>query len=415
MFPTRRLVTATTAAVVLTAGLVGADWNSGRDLYNQKRFDEAAVHFQATVKSNPNWPSGYVMLGRCQLAMNQYDEAIESFRTAVVLDPDDPTNVVLLGRALMSMDRHTESRELLEGLAVEDLSLAWKAEVARMQASCLIEEGRAADAVAVLEERLADDPDRAALHRAMATAHKASGDTAAAVDDLDRAFTLEPSDHASGRAAVAIALRLAAAADDGELAAQYRGRALEIATRLATVAPEFEYIRLAGQAAFEAGRFDTAADWFGAAVKSRPQEPRVRYDLGRSLAALDRNDEAIAELRSALGASPDDELARRIHSQLGHLLTSELELSAAASHYRAAGRTERAEQIDEIAAGFAQALERLTTLRESTAELARMEAELESFGDAKGVAALADQRATMDREIVEIEGNLAEVRVALSR
>ncbi len=96
-------------------------------------------------------------------------------------------------------------------------------------------------------------------------------------------------------------------------------------------------------------------------------------------------------------------------------MTSELELSAAARHYRAAGRTERAEQIDEVAAGFAQALERLTALRNSTVELAQMEAELESFGDAKGVAALADRRATMDREIVEIEGNLSEVRMALSR
>jgi len=415
MFPTRRLVTATTAVVVMAAGYVAADWNTGRDLYNQERFDEAAVHFQATVKSNPNWPSGYVMLGNCQLAMKQYDEALENLRTAVVLDSDDPTNVVLLGRALMSMDRHTECRELLEDLAVDDLSLDWKAEVARMQASCLLEEDRAADAVALLEGRLSEDPERAALHRAIATAHKASGDTAAVVDDLDRAFTLEPADHASGRAAVAIALRLADATDDEELAAQYRGRALEVATRLATVAPEFDHILLAGQVAFEAGRFDTAAHWFEAAVKSRPQEPGVRYDLARSLAALDRNDEAIAELRSALGASPDDELARRIHSQLGHLLTSELELSAAARHYRAAGRIERAEQIDEIAAGFAQALERLTTLRASTAELAQMEAELESFGDAKGVAALADQRATMDREIVAIEGNLSEVRMALSR
>ncbi len=415
MFPTHRLVTSTTVAVVLTAGLVAADWNTGRDLYNQERFGEAAVHFQATVKSNPNWPSGYVMLGRCQLAMKQYDEALENLRTAVVLDPDDPTNVVLLGRALMTVDRHKEARELLEGLAIEDLSLDWKAEVARMQASCLLEEDRAVDAVAVLEERLADDPERAALHRAMATAHKASGDTAAVLDDLDRTFTLEPSDHASGRAAVTAAQKLADATDDGELAAQYRGRALDIATRLATVAPEFDHILLAGRAAFEAGRFDTAAHWFEAAVESRPREPRVRYDLGRSLAALDRNDEAIAELRSALGVSPDDELTRRIHSQLGRLLTSELELSAAARHYRAAGRTERAEQIDEIAAGFVQALERLATLRASTAELAQMEAELESFGDAKGVAALADRRETMDREIVEIEGNLSEVRMALSR
>lgn len=415
MFLRNRLLAAATAAIVLAAGSAAADWDSGRELYHQGRFDEAAVHFQETVKSNPNWPSGYVMLGRCQLAMERYDEALETFRTAVDLNSDDPTNVILLGRALMAADRHSESRELLEGLAVDDLSPDWKAEVARMRASCLLDEDRAADAVAVLEARLADDPERAALHRAMAAAHKAMGDTAAAVVDFDRAFTLEPADVSSGRAAVTLALKLAAATGDDHLAARYRGRALEVATRLATVAPEYDVFLLAGRAGFEAGRFEAAAGWYSAAVESRQHDPRARYDLGQSLAALDRNGEAIAALRSALDTSPDDELARRIHGQLGRLLTSDLDLEAAARHYRAAGMTDRAEQIDETADGFAQALERLATLRNSTAELAQMEAELESFGDAKGVAALADQRETMDREIAEIEGNLSEVRLALSR
>lgn len=415
MSRTRSLVTAATAVVVLAAGLVAADWSSGLELYDQDRFDEAAAHFAATVKSNPNWPSGYVMLGRCQLAMGKYDEALENLQTAVELAPDDPTNVVVLSRALMKVNRYSESRELLEELAVDELSMDWKAELARMQASCLIEEGRAADAVALLERRLRDDPDRAALYRATATAHKASGDLAAAMDDLDRAFTLEPADHSSARAAVAIAQRLAAATEDDDLAARYRARALDIATRLATVAPELDHTLLAGRTAFEAGQVDSAAGWFGAAVESRPRDPWARYELGRSLAALDRNDEAVTELRSALDASPDDELARRIHRRLGHLLTSDLELAAAARHYRAAGDTERAEQIDEVAAGIAQALERLSTLRSSTAELAQMEAELESFGDAKGVAALADQRQTMELEIAAIQENLSEVQSALNR
>jgi len=355
------------------------------------------------------------MLGRCQLAMKQYDEALENLHTAVELDPNDPTNVIVLSRALMTVERFTESRQLLEELAIDDLNLDWKAEVVRMQASCLLEEDRATDAVILLEERLRNDPDRAALYRALATAHSASGERAAAMDDLDRAFTLEPADHSSGRTAVAIAQRLAADTEDDDLAARYRSRALDIATRLATVAPEFDTTLLAGQTAFEADRLDTAAAWFDAAVKSHPQDPRARYDLGRSLAALNRNDEAINELRAALDSSPDDELARRIHSQLGHLLTSNLDLAAAARHYRAAGRTDRAEQIDEIASGLTQALERLTTLRNSTTELAEMEAELETFGDAKGVAALADRRETMDREIAAIEENVSEVRSALTQ
>ena len=415
MISSHRLVAAVAVAVVLAAGPAIADWNVGRKFYSQGRYADAAVHFHAMVKSNPNWPPGYLMLGRCQLALEQYDEALENLRTATELDPNDPTNIVTLSRALMTVDRHTEALGLLDGLNLEGLTPDWKTEVARMQASCLIEEDRAADAVTLLEARLAADPDRAALHRAIAAARKASGDRAAALDDLARAFSLDPSDHSSARAAVTTALSLAAAADNDDVAHSYEDRALEIATELATAAPEYDHALLAGEAALRASQLESAAGWFAAAVKIQPQEPEARFDLGRTLAALDRNDEAITHLRAALGAAPGDEMATRIHGQLGGLLACGLELAEAARHYRAAGESARADEIDGLAAGFAEALERLTSLRTSSAELARMGTELEALGDAKGVAALADRRESMGREIAVIEGNLSEVRLALCR
>ena len=297
---------------LLVAGIAAADWDAGRQLYTEGRFAEAAVHFRETVGSNPNWPSGYLMLGRCQLALKEYDEALENLRTAVDLAPVDPTNTVTLGRALMTVGRYAEARELIDGFDLAGLPPEWKAEFARMQAACLIEEDRAADAVALLETFLAKDPDRAALHRAMAAAHRAAGDRTATLDDLTRAFHLDPADEASGRAAVIAALALAADAGDDELAAGYYGRACEIADELATASPDYEHTLLAGEAAFAAGRFEPAAGWFGAAVKSRPQEPAARFNLGRTMAALDHNEEAVVHLRAALGAAPEAELATRI-------------------------------------------------------------------------------------------------------
>ncbi len=415
MILSRRLLVVTTVAVavVMLAGRVAADWSVGVDLYQQGRFAEAAVHFRETVESNPRWPSGYLMLGRCQLALEEYDEALENLRTAVELGPDDPTNTVTLGRALMTVDRYAEARELLDGFDFDILPPEWKAEVARMQAACLIEEDRAADAVALLETCLADDPNRAALHRALADAHGAVGNRTATLDDLTRAFRLDPADHASGRSAVIAALTLAAEAGDDELGVGYYGRAVEIADELATVSPDYENTLLAGEAAFAAGRFEAAAGWFGAAVKSRPQEPTAQFDLGRTLAVLDHNEEAVIHLRAALGAAPEPELAARIHSQLGRLLACSLELPEAARHYRAAGDTVRADQIDTLAAGFREALERLATLRNSAAEFARMGAQLDELGDAKGVTALSERRQIMITKIADIEGNLSEVRAAL--
>ncbi len=417
MIPLRRVlvITALAAVVVLATGPVAADWNAGRQLYNEGRFAEAAVHFQETVGSNPNWPSGYLMLGRCQLAMEEYDEALENLRTAVELGPDDPTNTVTLGRALMTVDRYAEARELLDGLDLDGLPPEWKAEVARMQAACLIEEDRAADAVALLETYLADDPNSAALNRAIAAAHKAMGDRTATLDDLTRAFHLDPADRASGRSAVIAAMALAADAGDGELKASYYDRACEIADELATASPDYENTLLAGEAAFAAGRYEAAAGWFGAAVESRPQEPTAQFDLGRTLAALDHNGEAIVHLRAALGAAPEAGLATRIHGQLGRLLACSLELPEAARHYRAAGDNDRADEIDNLSGGFREALGRLATLRGSAAEFARMEAQLDELGDAKGVTAMSDQRKVISREIAGIEGNLSEVRAALCR
>lgn len=353
------------------------------------------------------------MLGRCELALGQTEEALDHLRVAVQLGPDDPANAATLSRALMAADLHTEARELLEGLDLEKASPPWKAEFARMQARCLLAEDRAADALAVLEARLEDDPDNAALHRAIATAHQATGDRMAVLEDLTRAFVLDPDDQASGRIAITTALTLAAAAGDDGLAASLKGRALELGTKLATAAPEYDNELLAGEAAFAASQLEAAARWFAAAVKERPQEPVARYELGRTLAALDRNDEAISHLRAALGGAPDTELAERIHGQLGRLLACRLELPEAARHYRAAGDGEHADRIDALAADLSGALARLADLRSDAAEFAALEAELEELGDAKGVTAMADQRKVISREIAAIEGNLSEVRAAL--
>ena len=353
------------------------------------------------------------MLGRCQLALEQHGDALDNLRMAVELDSGDPANAATLGRVLMAVDRYTEARELLEGLDPEKLSPPWKAETARMLARCLLAEDRAADAVAVLEACLDDDPDNAALHRAIAAAYRETGDRAAVLDHLAQAFSLDPDDKTSGQAATTAALALAAAASDDDLAAAFHARALELATRLATAAPEYENALLAGEAALGANQLEVAARWFAAAVKERPQEPVARYHLGRTLAALDRNDDAIGHLRAALGTAPDTELAVRIHGQLGRLLACRLELPEAARHYRAAGDDERAGRIDELAASFNKALARLAELRSDAAELAGIEAELEELGDANGVTAVVDRRKAMGREIAGIEDNLSEVRAAL--
>ncbi len=415
MIPSRRLLVVTTVAVavVLLAGPVAADWSAGVDLYQQGRFAEAAIHFRETVGSNPDWPSGYLMLGRCQLALEEYDEALENLRTAVELGPDDPTNTVTLGRALMTVDRYTEARELLDGFDLDSLPPEWKAEVARMQAACLIEEDRAADALALLETRLADDPNRAALHRALADAHREVGDRTATLDDLTRAFRLDPADHASGRSAVTAALTLAADAGNDELAVGYYGRAVEIADEMATASPDYENTLLAGEAAFAAGRFRPLPA--GSALRSRagPRNPPPNSisDAPWRPSTTTRRPSSTCARRSAPRPRPSWRCTSTASS--AGCWPAAWSFPKPPATIGLQGTMMRADQIDTLAAGFREALERLATLRNSTAELARMEAELDELGDAKGVRALADRRWVMGQEIAGIEDNLSEVRAAL--
>jgi tetratricopeptide (TPR) repeat protein len=257
MIATRRFLVIAAVAVVLAllAGPVAADWNAGVDLYHQGRFAEAVEQFQAVVKSNPDWPGGYLMLGRCQLALDQHGDALDNLRKAAELAP--------------------------------------------------------------------------------------------------------------------------------------------------------------GEAAAAANHLSEAANWYAAAVQERPQEPVARYRFASTLAALDRSDEAIDQLRAALGAAPDAGLAARIHGQLGRLLACRVELPEAARHYRAAGDDSRAARIDELAERYDEAVARLASLRNDSSELAGMEGELEALGDAEGMAAVAGRRKVMGREIAAIEDNLSEVYAAL--
>jgi tetratricopeptide (TPR) repeat protein len=310
------------------------------------------------------------MLGRCQLALDQHGDALDNLRKAAELAPGDPANAASLSRALVALDRYSEALELLEGLGLETLSPAWKAEFSRLRARCLLADDRAAEAVAVLQECLQDNQDNAALHRAIAAAYQAVGDRPEILDHLARAFSLDPVDQSSGRAAVKLALALAAAASSDDLAAGYRARALELAAELMTAAPSYENALLAGEAAGAANHLSEAANWYAAAVQERPQEPVARYRFACTLAALDRSDEAIDQLRAALGAAPDAGLAARIHGQLGRLLACRLELPEAARHYRAAGDDSRAAMIDELAERYDEAFARLASLRNDSSELA---------------------------------------------
>lgn len=74
----------------------------------------------------------------------------------------------------------------------------------------------------------------------------------------------------------------------------------------------------AGVAAYEAGRFDEAAEAFSAAASAGTGDPRVEYDLGCALLAAGKLEEA-QRLLLVAAAARDPELAADARFNLGHL------------------------------------------------------------------------------------------------
>jgi hypothetical protein len=125
------------------------------------------------------------------------------------------------------------------------------------------------------------------------------------------------------------------------------------------------------------------------------------------------DEKALAVLTEAVSHRPDAELAGRIHRQVGKIQARGLELEAAVQSFTLAGDEETAHMIQEIGAGFGEALEARRELVGKIAQLRAMELELESLNDAEGVTAMRQRTAAFEQELDALEDNLEQVRQAL--
>ncbi len=408
----RSLILAT--AVVASGSLVSADWNEGLTAFNAGNYQVAAEHFAEITRTNPSWPGGYYMLGRCQSELDQGTEAIESLRKAYDLDASDANTVIALSRELMSGDFFAETLDILESTTVGELPPALRSEAAALLAAAMLGKDDAQGAIGILQERLREDGANPALFRILGKAQAATGDRESAFQSFSKAFELNP-DELSGEAATRTALSLAGAALEADQKTEWYRHALAIGSRLATAFPKAEYDLLTGQAALGAEDFEAAERWFRAALSKDENDPETRYLQGRSLAGLGREDEAYDAFSAALTEGPDDELTRRIHGRMGQIAACRLDLETATDHYRSARQADRAQEIESLATQFAGALAQLEKLRATVDEIQQMERDLAELGDAQGVTAMRERAAAERSKIDEIEDNLEAVRSALCR
>ena len=76
----------------------------GEELFEARRYDEAAEAFRTAVELDPDDAEGHHWLGKSLRALGRHDEAVLSFQKAVELDPENPDLQVDLSEALEQAD-----------------------------------------------------------------------------------------------------------------------------------------------------------------------------------------------------------------------------------------------------------------------------------------------------------------------
>ena len=412
----RTLAVCTAVTMVVTALPCRADWEAGLAAYNRGDFEAAASEIKKYVANDPTDPRyaiAYYLLGSSYLQTGRTEEGIANLRSAVALDPEKPDYRLALGQGLLKAGEIAEASTVLEALAAMEVPEELQITATLLRSRAALELGDSAKAVALLEAQLATADESADLHRALGLAYYRSGSPERAFSELSRAYDLDPGGGATGRNAVMIALDVAGKQTSDEAEVAWHQKAYAVAERLATADPSPSNLAMAGRAAQGAGLEEEAAAWLEKASTAQPDDPRMAYDLGRTLAELGENQRALTVLDGALAAGPDADLAARIHRQIAKIHARNLDLAKAAYHFQRAGDERATRQIGELVGRYQEAIESRNELRAKIAELRTMEAELAALNDSQGVAVVRERADAMQSELDALEENLEAVRRAL--
>lgn len=414
----RTLAAFTALAVAVTAAPCRADWEAGLAAYNRGDYQTAIGEIEKYVASKPTDPRyavAYYLLGSSYLQAGRTEEGVANLRTAVALEPAKPDYRLALGQGLLKLGEVAEAGAVLEGLAAMEVPEEQRVTAALLRARAALEVGDPARAVALLEAQLATADESADLHRALGLAYYRSGSPERAFSELSRAYDLDPGVGATGRNAVMIALDVASDQTSDEAEVAWHEKAYAVAERLATADPSPGNLAMAGRAAQGAGLDEAAASWLEKAFSAQPDDPRVAYDLGRTLAALGEHRRALAVLDGALAAGPDADLAARIHRQIAKIHARNLDLAKAAFHFQRAGDERATRQIGELVGRYQEAIESRNELAAKITELRTMETELAALNDSQGAAVVRERANAMQLELDALEENLEAVRQALQK
>ncbi len=288
-------------AVQLAPNLPEAHLDLGLVLAREGKLPEAADALRQATALNPRLPSAHMFLGIFLFQSNQPEEARKQVAEELTLDPDNTEALTWLAnidlatghpeRAVTSLDRAAE-------LAPNDLNLlelrgqahsqvahdsyarmakldpnSWH--VHRVQAQLYADEGKHADAVTEYQAALKQQPHNPDLYERLGDEYRAQS-----LLDLAQAAYQKELDMAPAN-----------------LVAMYNVGSIEV----------------------DRGQSAAGVALLTKMAQAYPNSPVAEYYLGRGLAALGRDEEAVDWLKRGAGGDKDGEIGKRSYYELARV------------------------------------------------------------------------------------------------
>ena len=256
------------------------------------------------------------LLGKLDQQDGRFEDAIHRYRLAFALRPDYIAAFVNLGNIFLELNRLDEAAESFRSaLKLDQNNPAAHYGLGQVAVS----KRSYAEAVDHFERALAQVPEANRVHYSLAMAYRGLGNAEKVRAHLAQQGTVgvRVSDPLVDRLQESIA---------GERLHLSRGKVAFEAQRYEEAANEFRKAVAAnpesvaarvnlGAALTQSGDLNGAVEQFEAALRIEPGKANAHYNLAVLLARQNKHDEAIAHVRSALNVEPGDQSARFLLAQ----------------------------------------------------------------------------------------------------
>ncbi len=345
----RKTTTAIVAmlAMVLSAGLLKAEWADGVAAFKAGNWAKAEAEFKATVDAQPEWPGGHFMLGWTYLKQNKGKEAVQHLRKAYDLNPEDANTQLRLGEAYVETGRHSDAVAFLSKIKVTSLPKDAQGYLAQLKAVALTKSGQADRAVSELKKSAEANPNNGDIWYQYGSTAYSTGDTATAISALAKAVQLDGGDLTKQKVYAQALVSQAARMPKGSAKeGQYR-KAASAAQKAVAGNASFDNLMLLGDAELGSKSYDNAIATYKRASAKNTNDWLPDFYVGQAFTAKGQYKSAESSLKTSLNRAKNAADQARVWKQLGFVYEKQRNFTEAITAYNRGGDSAGATRVAE--------------------------------------------------------------------